>query len=111
MLTITGIIHTIYFLVACGGYYLDIIKDGLWDAIGEDAMRSAAVWALVVGILLILWGETLQCYQNATHKPAPLFIGWTLLVVSIVGSMAMPMSGFWLFIPQAVIVLVANKKK
>ena len=111
MLTLTGILHTVVFLVTCGRYYLDILKDGLWNAIGADAMRAAAVWALVVGILLILWGETLQHYQNATGKPAPTFIGWSVLVFSIIGILAMPLSGFWLFIPQAIIILAANRKK
>jgi len=110
LLTATGILHTIVMLYFHGSTYVAMIQGGLWDSVGSDALRGAAVWTFMVGILLILWGETLQSYQNKTSRPAPLFIGYGMLAFSVIGCIIMPTSGFWLFIPQAIIILIANKR-
>ncbi|MCC8153777.1 MAG: DUF6463 family protein [Tannerellaceae bacterium] len=53
----------------------------------------------------------MQHYQNETKKPAPVFIGYVLLLFSIMLCIIMPISGAWLFIPQAIIILFANKDR
>lgn len=110
LLTATGVLHIIVMLFLHGSTYAAMFRDGLWDTVGEDFSRDDAVWTFMVGIALIMWGETLQRYQNKTSQPAPVFIGYGMLAFSIVGCIVMPVSGFWLFIPQALIILVANKR-
>lgn len=110
LLTATGILHTLVMLFIYGSTYVAIFRDGLWNTIGEDPLRNAAVWALMIGILLILWGETLQRYQNKTSLPAPVFIAYGMLAFALIGCIVMPFSGFWLFIPQALIIIIANKR-
>jgi hypothetical protein len=47
----------------------------------------------------------------STIKPAPLFLGYYLLTLSVAGCLIIPVSGFWLFIPQAFVIIFANRKK
>lgn len=109
-LTLTGIIHTIYAVLTGKAVYAEILKDGLVDSIGNSYERDFALWFLVCGFLLILWGQTLQHYIKKEQKPAPMFLGYSILLISIIGCLIEPVSGFWLFFPQAFIILFSGKR-
>ncbi|MFQ6945802.1 MAG: DUF6463 family protein [Odoribacter splanchnicus] len=51
------------------------------------------------------FGGTLQYYIRKEQKPVPLFLGYSLLLVSVVGYILLPLSSFWLLIPQALIMI------
>ena len=87
--------------MATGG---DIIMDGFAASIGNDAERAYAFVFFVGGILLLL-GGTLQYYIRKEQKPVPLFLGYSLLLVSVVGYILLPLSSFWLLIPQTLIMI------
>ena len=70
--------------------------DGFAASIGNDAERAYAFVFFVGGILLLLGG---------TLQPVPLFLGYSLLLVSVVGYILLPLSSFWLLIPQALIMI------
>ena len=82
----------------------DIIMDGFAASIGNDAERAYAFVFFVGGILLLL-GGTLQYYIRKEQKPVPLFLGYSLLLVSVVGYILLPLSSFWLLIPQELIMI------
>ena len=96
LLTATGVIHTIYALFLGKEAFTEMLNNGLIDSIGENHNLGFAFWFLICGIILILWGETLQYYIRKEQKPAPL---------------VEPISGFWLFLPQALIIIYSNMKK
>ena len=75
----------------------DIIMDGFTASIGNDAERAYAF-----GFFM---GGTLQYYIRKEQKPVPLFLGYSLLLVSVVGYILLPLSSFWLLIPQALIMI------
>jgi hypothetical protein len=50
----------------------------------------------------------LHYYIKKTQEPAPRFLGWALLFVGIIGVFFVPVSGFFLFILQGLIVLDAK---
>ncbi|MCD8103052.1 MAG: DUF6463 family protein [Alistipes sp.] len=110
LLTATGLLHITVVALLYGDILMGIIFDGLYDAIGNNPARAAALWNFTVGLLLVIWGITLQYYQNRTRKPAPLFTGYFLLAFAVLFCIAMPRSGGWLFIPQALIIIAANRK-
>lgn len=109
-LSATGIIHTLYALISRWEPYKAIICDGFINSVGENVERDSALWFMVCGIFLIIFGQTLQYYIKKEQKPAPLFFGYSLLILSVLGCIAVPVSGFWLFIPQALIVILAKRK-
>ena len=111
LLTATGVIHTIYALFLGKEAFTEMLNNGLIDSIGENHNLGFAFWFLICGIILILWGETLQYYIRKEQKPAPVFLGYSILLLTIIGCIIEPASGFWPFLPQAIIIIYSNKKR
>lgn len=109
-IVITGLIHILYALIDQGSIWAAIFRDGAVDAIDGDASRSFAFWFFVSGIILILWGITMHCYIKQTQKPVPSLLGYALLLFAAAGCIFEPVSGFWLFLPQALLMIVAGRK-
>ena len=110
-LVITGIIHTFYALFLGKDAFAEMIRDGLINSTGENYSRAFALWFLVCGVILVIWGQTLQYYIKKEQKPAPLFLGYCILAFSVAGCIVEPISGFWLFLPQAFVIITANRKE
>lgn len=109
-LILTGVLHTIVAILISKEIFADIITDGLINSIGEDYARNYAFWFLICGIFLLLFGQLLHYYIKKENRPAPAFFGYSLLVFTIAGCLIVPVSGFWLFLPQALIIIIANKR-
>jgi MFS family permease len=107
-LWVTGVIHTMFGLAFGSEGYMPILRDGLVNAVGEDVGRNFSFWFLVCGVVIIYAGLLMQRYIKDTQRPAPMSLGIFLLVFSIIGCAMAPGTGFWLFIPQAIIIIVAN---
>lgn len=108
-LTITGVIHTIYALLLGKKDFTEMIREGLINSTANNYSRAFAFWFLVCGIMLVFWGQTLQYYIKKEQRPAPLFLGYCILVFAAIGCYAEPISGFWLFLPQALIIITAKR--
>ncbi|MDR2125886.1 MAG: DUF6463 family protein [Prevotellaceae bacterium] len=112
LLIATGIIHSIVGLVMGCDVYWEILKSGFVNAIEPHfAVDFAAFWFFICGIILIIFGQTLHYYIRKTKQPAPLLSGYWMLALSIFGCIAMPLSGIWLFIPQALLIIFAKRIK
>jgi len=106
----TGIIHTIFGIIV-GKYILfAILKSGIFDAIDIESSRELIFWFLICGVLIIALGHILHYYIQKEQKSAPKLLGYYLLGLSIIGCVVMPASGFWLFIPQSLIILLAKRQ-
>lgn len=109
ILSLTGVIHVVFAIIQNWNVYKAFFSAGFVNPIGNDIQKELSFWFMLVGILLILFGQTLQYYIKREGLPAPLFLGYALLVFSVVGCIIIPFSGFWLFIPQALIILFAKR--
>jgi hypothetical protein len=108
----TGLLHTIVAIIMGWDAFAGIIRDGLLiNLTSRDCTHEFALWFFICGIFVILLGQVLHFYIKKEQKPAPLSFGYSLLVFTILGCMIEPGSGFWLFLPQALIIIFANKKK
>lgn len=107
-LSLTGVLHICVAIIDFGDKYKGMISDGFVRSL-SDTNRALAFWFLVIGGLLIIMGQTLSHYIKQTQQPPPLFLGYILLAFSIVGCFIVPVSGFWLFIPQALIIILAKR--
>lgn len=87
--------------MATGG---DIIMDGFTASIGNDAERAYA-FGFFMGGYCSFWGVHCSIISVRSQKPVPLFLGYSLLLVSVVGYILLPLSSFWLLIPQALIMI------
>lgn len=108
-LTATGVIHVVFALTAYWSSYSALFSDGLVNSLGEDLQKNLAFWFILVGVLLLMFGQSLQHYIKKEGMPAPLSLGYALLVFSVFGCFVVPASGFWLFIPQALIIILAKR--
>ena len=106
----TGIIHTIFAIALGKEAFMKIIYEGLYNFTAMDCTRELGIWFFVCGIFIILLGQVLHYYIKKEQKPAPLSFGYSLLVFTIFGCIVEPVSGFWLFLPQALIIIFANRK-
>jgi hypothetical protein len=107
----TGMIHTLIAIALGKETFLKIISEGLYGLTAIDYPREFAIWFFVCGIFIILLGQVLHHYIKKVQKPAPLSFGYSLLVFTIFGCIVEPGTGFWLFLPQALIIIIANKKQ
>ena len=110
-LFVTGYLHTLVAILIGKNELLQIIRDGFVNALGRDYALGLAFWFLICGIFLIIFGHVLHHYIKKEQKPAPAFLGYYLLIFSILGCLVVPVSGFWLFIPQALIIIFADRKQ
>ena len=92
-LTATGIIHTIYALFIGKDAFSEMLRNGLVNSIGENYSQGFAFWFLICGVILILLGQTLQYYIRKEQKPAPVFLGYSILLLTIIGCIIEPTSG------------------
>ena len=90
--------------------YLEILKLGFINAIEPDFVRTFAFWFFICGIMLIIFGQTLHYYIRKTNRQPPISLGYWMLTLSVFGCLAMPASGFWLFVPQSLIIIFAERK-
>ncbi|MEI5907017.1 DUF6463 family protein [Bacillus spongiae] len=107
----TGIIHTIVGLTIGWGIIGEMIQEGLYNSVETQYDRNATVWFLFCGIYWIMIGQFFHFYIKEKNKPIPRFIGWHLFIITLIGLIISPISGFWLFIPQAIIIIMANSKR
>jgi hypothetical protein len=110
MLVTTGLLHT-----AVGGtlYHkqlTEIAGAGLIASVEPHRDRETAFWFLMTGAGLMTTGQ-LARWTHARTGTLPAALGWNLLATSAVGALLMPVSGFWLMIPQALLVLAGARMR
>lgn len=82
---ITGVIHTVYALLLGKEDVAEMIRDGLINSTGDNYSRAFTLWFLVCGIILILWGQTLQYYIKKSRNLHPCF--WDIVFYFCCGRM------------------------
>ncbi len=98
---LVGVIHCVFGVFAFSEPLTGILRDGLWNAVSGHPGRPLAFWFESLGILLILFGATLdQLEKNQQAIPGLLAFGFAFLTVLVI--LAMPVSGGWLLVPGTV---------
>jgi hypothetical protein len=103
-------IHTVFAIAIFGAVLASIVKRGVFNTVGTDPMTGAVVWFVLFGAMLFVCGLAVSALEEASSGQLPKSIGWSLLVMAVVGVVLMPASGFWLVFPPAVAVLVKKSK-
>jgi len=106
----TAVLHTVVGLLLAAQPLLDVVQSGFFNAVDPHYDRMASVWFLLFGALLFLLGLFVQWSLNETGR-LPVSVGWGFLMTCTIGVILMPISGIWLGVIEAVIMLrIAYKK-
>jgi hypothetical protein len=106
-----SIIHTIFAFVVFPEVISQIFLDGVFDSIGVDPLRGAVVWFLLFGFVLFALGLATNIIEEMSNGNIPVSIGFSLLFIILLGVILMPISGFWLALPPALIIIYRRYKK
>lgn len=112
LLIATGILDLLYVLVFHSQQLVAIVRSGFFDAVELDPAqldREVAFWHLTFGMTVLILGGLVHWAQTRTGT-LPAFVGWSLLALGLFGAILVPVSGFWLLLPLAVLVLAVSRR-
>lgn len=101
-LILVAILHTLFAVVVFGRVFLDLMQRGMFNTVGHDPMTAAAVWFLLFGAVLAGMGMAIHTLEQNGNFTSARAIGAGTLLLSILGIVLMPASGFWLALPAAI---------
>ena len=84
--------------------FVEVIQDGVIAAFEPDPWRMTMFWFLAFGFLLLALGA-LAHHLERQDLGLPRWFGWFLIVLGVTGGLCIPVSGFWLVVPQGWLVL------
>lgn len=104
----TGVLHTVLGLIVFQQPVRAMLQAGVINSIDTNYDRGMAFWFILFGVLAIVLGQmTLWAIRQFGVLPASL--GWGLLGIAVVGGIVLPVSGFWLVFPQAVLLILSAR--
>ena len=112
LLMATGVLDLLYVLVFHSRQLAAIAQDGFFDAVELNPPqldRETAFWHLMFGVMFVVLGALVHWTQARTGT-LPAFLGWSVLALGMAGVILMPLSGFWLLLPQAVLILAVARQ-
>ena len=113
LLMATGVLDLLYVLVFHSRQLAAIAQDGFFDAVELNPAqfdRETAFWHLMFGLMFVVLGALVHWAQARTGT-LPAFLGWSVLALGMAGVILMPLSGFWLLFPQAVLILAVTRQR
>ncbi|PYI53469.1 DUF6463 family protein [Paenibacillus flagellatus] len=99
----TAVLHTVVGIFLYRGQLADMARDGLFNSV-DSGGRSSAFWFFLFGAMIWTLSRVVGWLANNGQR-VPLFLGAHLLAVGLIGVFFAPLSGFWLVIPQAIVLL------
>lgn len=114
LLMATGVLDILYVLVFHYRQLDAIAGDGYFNAVDPGAAfstfdRETAFWHLMFGAMALILGGMVHWSQNRTGT-LPSFLGWVLLALGLGGVILMPVSGFWVVLPQAIMLILVARR-
>lgn len=105
----TSTLHTIFAFIKFPETWANIITDGVFNSVGENAEIAAPVFFLLWGLLFYVFGFTIDALEKKAI-PLPNPLGWGLFLNGVVAVILIPASGFWLLFPPAIAISQRNRK-
>ncbi len=100
-----ALLHTAAAALLFGDVLLDLLRRGLFNTVGHAPLPNAAVWFLLFGPGIGLFGMAIRALERAGQLAEAPALGIGLLLLTLLGVLLMPASGFWLAFPPALALL------
>lgn len=100
--------HTTVAMLFFSKFYAEILQNGLINTV-KSPQTGLAVWFLLFGFMLFIFAMLVAVIEKNENTQIPFSIGIALLILTLLGVILMPVSGFWLLFP-AVIAILLNKQ-
>lgn len=107
-ITGVGVLHCALFLWFFRRSLRAIAGEGFWNTIDPMRERQVLFWALLTGVLALLLGQ-LALWITKQGKSLPSSLGWQLLIVTLVCGVLMPVSGGWLLLVPAILIILGAR--
>lgn len=107
---ITGVLHLVTGFIEYWNVAKKILHSGIFNTVDKSPERLIFFWFEVSGLFVILLGSLMQQYLNQYKKPIPKKHGYYLLAVGVIGCVLEPVSGFYVFILIAGIIISSGHK-
>lgn len=101
--------HTLVGAFFFGATYRALAAEGLYNAV-KSAKTGMAVWFALFGLLLFILGMLVSTLEKHA-LPVSLSIGVALLLLTVLGVVLMPASGFWLMFPAVFALFYARRSR
>lgn len=93
-------IHTIFGFIVFRPIIADLFTNGVFNTVNGQLDRESVFWFIMSGLSWFLLGGLVNHFEKF-GLDLPGFFGWGLLVMTLLGIVVMPISGFWLlFVPS-----------
>ena len=103
-----GLLHCLLFLWFGRRVLRSVVNEGLWNTIDPIRDRQMVFWALLAGVVVILLGQ-LSWWLSKRGQTLPAFLGWQLLGITLACGVLMPISGAWLFLVPAALIIAGAR--
>ena len=104
-----GLLHVVLFPWWGRVPLLAAAQDGFFNAVNPHKDRQEIFWSLCFGMMGVFLGQLIS-WSDAQGKQTPAFLGWELLGLAALGAVLMPISGWWLVMVPAVLILAASRR-
>jgi uncharacterized membrane protein len=112
LLVATGIGHTVVGLILFRRPLIDMLSDGVVGTVAADQLdRLAAFWFMLFGPVCFALGQIVNRAIERGDWRTVSIVGWYLLAIGIAGAAVMPVSGFWLVIAIAPLILRTARRE
>ena len=96
--------HTAVGIALFGGVYRELLAKGLYNTISSEK-AGLAVWFALFGAVLFIVGMLISALES-NNSGIPKAVGVALLLLTVLGVVMMPVSGFWLMFPAIAVILL-----
>lgn len=84
-----------------------MLSDGVLNSVDSHGERGLVFWFLMMSPLLLILGQLCVFLAERGIAP-PRWLGFEVLLLTVCCALLMPVSGFWLLIPPAALLLRAS---
>ena len=99
-----GAIPVAFFLWVGRGPLSAVVQNGFFKVLCPHHDRLAIFWSLCFGVMGFFLGQLIS-WCEGRGMPIPMFLGWELLGLAVLGALLMPVSGWWLVMIPAVLIV------